>query len=125
MNNNFSIDGVEANKRFPYLVIRWMAAAYGRKQIIFVVGTPRVEFFDRVLLVQHPRPFDEKGEITADCRASLLNGVLESVKISRFRMCVVWGHSSCTYVEIDGEFKESSQTPSGGLVLAGLKVSDS
>lgn len=116
-------EGIEHNPRFPYLVIRWMAAVYGRKDFIFVVGDHKFSMNQRSIEVTHPAPFDHTEQIAADCKSLILKGVLEAVKTSRFRMCVVWGPKSCTYVESDGNFNHSSEPPSGGVVLNCVRVS--
>jgi len=102
-----------------------MAAVYGRKEIIFSVGENKYQMNERTLEVSHPNPFASSGNLNPSCRLLLLEGTLEAVKRTGYRMCVVWGHNSATYLESDGRIAESNEPPSGGLVVNSVKVSDS
>jgi hypothetical protein len=103
--------------RFPHIVIRFMAAVYQRESIDVRIGEPAVHIGHRASFVQHPAPYAADDSIGAECRALLLNGVLESVRRTRHRMCVVWKRGACTFVEPDGTFNDSEEAPSGGVPL--------
>lgn len=102
---------------YPYIVIRLMCAVYQRENLQVRVGAPDFHIGHRSSFVQHPSPYAEDGSIGPACRTFLLDGVLEAVRRLRFRMCVVWKEGVCTYVERDGQFKDSKEVPSGGFPL--------
>jgi hypothetical protein len=94
---------------YPYLVIRLTATVYQRVAVDVRTGEAEV-FIDKqkTCFVQHPEPFGDEETLSEECRALLLNGVLAAVQGTRTRMCVVWCKRSCTFVEIDGSFKDES-----------------
>jgi|GEM_PF-2010544 len=103
--------------KYPYLVVRIMSSVYQRESIEIREGEPSVHIGYRSSYVQYPTPVTTDGLISADCRTLLLNGVLEAVRRTGFRMSVVWQPGLCSYVERDGTINESEQTPSGGIAL--------
>jgi len=103
--------------RFPYLVVRIMGAVFQYETIAVGEGKPEVSVGCRRTRVLHPRPFEEDGTISGACRELLIRGVKETVEKTGFRMCIVWGEHSCSYVEKGGEIIESTEKPSGGFSL--------
>jgi len=104
---------VASSATYPYLVIRIFYAIYERERIRIRVGPPAVEFVNRRCFVQHPMPFAADGTVSPACRELLILGVQAAVRRLRFRMCIVWAESSCSYVETD-RINESREPPSGG-----------
>jgi len=102
---------------YPYLVVRIMNAVYQRERIDIRQGEPAVLIGAGKCYVQHPEPRTVGNEISEGCRALLLAAVSTSVDKTKFRMSVVWGKSSTSYVERDGVINESSVIPSGGVEL--------
>jgi len=102
---------------YPYLVIRFMAAVYQRENLQVRIGVPEFHIGYRSSFVQYPAPYAEDGSISPACRAFLLDGVLDAVRRLKFRMCVVWKKGTCTFVERDGQIKDSDDPPSGGVPL--------
>lgn len=109
------IDGSQGG--YPYIVIRLMCAVYQRENLKIRIGAPKVHIGHRASFVQHPSPYAEDGSISPACRTYLLDRILEAVRRLRFRMCVIWKDGACTYVEPDGQFKDSKEVPSGGFAL--------
>lgn len=110
---------VEENS-YPYLVVRLMATVYQRERLDVRVGEPAARVGYRSSFVSHPEPFEEGKRIGAACRQLLKESVLDAVRRTRFRMCIVWGADECTFVEPDGSFVESDDPPSGGFGSGGV-----
>ena len=108
------------SQTYPYLVVRVFVAFYQREHIDFRVGSPAVHVAYRRSFVQHPAPFDANGIVSPACRALLIAGVQGAVRQLPFRMCIVWGANSCTYVEKDS-IDESAHPPSGGSLPVALE----
>lgn len=107
-------------QQYPYLVVRMMAAVYQREQIEIRIGEPLVQVGYRSSFVSHPTPFDTANHVSAACRQLLIDGVLEAVQRTRFRMCIVWAAEECTFVERDGSVLERDAPPSGGYGSGGV-----
>lgn len=115
----WSHEPCSSQRRFPYLVIRFMAAIYQREEISIRQGDLRVHVGHRDTFIHHPDPFGPEGSISPDCRKALLDGVLQAVQRLRFRMAVVWSPTACTFVEPSGAMNDSNEPPSGGLGSGG------
>lgn len=109
-----------ATGRYPYLVVHLMPAVYQREEIAVHRGEARVHIGHRDTFIHHPEPFNSDGSVAGPCRALMIAGTLKAVQRSRFRMCVVWSPTECTFVERDGSTKESVDPPSGGLGPGGV-----
>lgn len=103
--------------RFPYLVVRIMTSVFQYETIAIGEGEPEVRIGCRCTLLRHPEPYAVDGGIGSEARALLIRGVKECVQNTGFRMCIVWGEQSCSYVEKGGEVIESTERPSGGFSL--------
>ena len=102
---------------YPYLVVRIYAAVYQRERIVVRAARwPMAQIGHQRSFVQRPAPFNADGTLSAPCRALLIASVQHAVRQTKFRMCIVWGPSSCTFVEVDSVI-ESNESPSGGLAL--------
>jgi hypothetical protein len=77
--------------RYPYLVIRLMAAVYSVR----------------------PLPPDLDREVLLALAWSTMDALER-----RFRICLVLGPKEALYLEPDGTCRAKSQTPSGGINLA-------
>ncbi len=109
-----------ATRRYPYLVVHLMPTVYQREEIAVHRGDARVHIGHRDTFVHHPEPFAADGSITVECRQLMIAVTLDAVRRSRFRMCVVWSATDCTFVERDGSTKESDDPPSGGFGTGGV-----
>lgn len=105
---------------YPYLVVRIYSAVYQREDIAIHEGPPQVHIGYRASSVQCPEPFTPEGKISPSCRDLLIAGVLEAVRRTGHRMCLVWGPESSTYCERDGSAKDLKILPSGGLGSGGV-----
>lgn len=116
--SNHDAEPIDSAKgSYPYIVIRFIAAVYQRENLQVRVGAPEVHIGHRTSFIQYHEPYAEDGAISPSCRAFLLDGVLDAVRRLKFRMCVVWKKGSCTFVEPDGQFRDSDDPPSGGILL--------
>lgn len=111
------IKPVEKSAEYPHLVVRFMSTVYQRESIQIRLGAPAVYIGYKSSFVQHPDPFTQEGQLSEPCRALLLKAVQECVAQTRFRMCLVWAHGHCSFVELDGRIDESGEPPSGGVPL--------
>lgn len=101
-----------------YLVVRLIATVYQREPIKVIRGPhPLAVIGPNRCVVVHPRAYDKGGVLTPECRSFLVIAVQNAVERTRFRMCLVWSSSSCTFVELDRSVKDSSEPPSGGFPL--------
>ena len=102
-----------------------MSAVYKRVEVEVRQGDPHAAIDYRGdSFVQHPQPFAEGGVLSDGCQVLLLQGVLEAVQRSRFRMCVVWSARSSTYVEIDGSIKDFEGEPPSGIYIRNITVKE-
>ena len=107
-------------KRYPYLVVRLMAAVYQREEIAIQNGEPMAHVGFRDSYVHHPTPFAEDGAVSQGCRDLLMAATLEAVRRTGYRMCLVWAANETTYIERDGSVNADSEAPSGGLGTGGF-----
>jgi hypothetical protein len=104
---------VGEGSKFPYVVIRWMAAVYGKKDVQFV--SKSADWLkDKSIVVVDPAPF-EAGLLTKRARMRLIDEVMLLSLESGHRMCIVFGKDDCHYCQPDGVDYTSKVTPSGGL----------
>ena len=115
-------DALLACLPYPVLIVRAMSAVYVRERVQIRVGPPQVGFDHLLCFLQYPEPIDEYGQVTDDCRAFLVGSVQAAVRRTGHRMCILWGHDSCTYVEVDST-SNSFPAPSGGIRNIHLKFS--
>lgn len=102
----------------PHIVVRLMAAVYQREPIRIMQGPhARARIAPGHCFVVHPNPLDTRGSLTEECRGFLIEAVRNAVTTTRFRMCLVWAPTSCSFVEPDGSVRDSSEPPSGGFPL--------
>lgn len=107
---------MKSREGYPYLVVRYIPAAYSRCPIEFVEHE-NVKPNEEVLTLVEPHPFDAEGRITPKCREALMEAVKHEARRRRFRMCIVFGERDALYIEPDGKVSQSSDPPSGGLDL--------
>lgn len=110
---------IERKPVFPYVVIRWMAAVYGRRQ----VGKSKAESNrSESGYLLHDRFWSDPTTLTEEGKTLLIEMVSEDVVESRFRMCVVFSKEESVYLEPDGSENTSIDPPSGGIRLDAVKV---
>lgn len=113
--NELSLHSKE--KCFPYLVIRYLAAVYRRKVIRLRAGEPGFVSHDDFFEFAHPEVVPDINQLRPAVRDFVTAHLIEFTKSNRFRMCVVWSESDCTYIEPDGWLHNSSSIPAGGVVI--------
>lgn len=107
---------------YPYVVIRWMAAVYGRMEIVFKSeGTTGVE--GKTITYVHPEPFSGSG-LKPECRDEIVEIIKAVVLRTSRRMCLVLSEESCIFVEPDGTTRAANDPPSGGLRIDDVKIVD-
>ena len=105
--------------KYPYVVIRWMAAVYGSRDVIIDTDI-RDQAKGSFLLP--PDAVLQNGQIADSGRKLLLDQIMRDVVDSGFRMCAVFGPSDCVFIEPDGTFKVSKDPPSGGIAINDVKL---
>ena len=72
--------------------------------------------------VRHDRnaQYGAHDEVSAACRTFAILGVQDAVRKLGMRMCIVWGESSCTYIETES-IREHSEPPTGGALEGQLE----
>lgn len=103
---------VHSNK-FPYVVVRLMAAAYSVRQIEFDNTITVASFGPNAKL--HVPPY--KAEIAISETLYLIDVLISLVRHTKHRMCLVVSEDESYYVEIDGSVTRSTSRPSGGVIL--------
>lgn len=106
---------VDLGRSYPFLVVRLMSAVYQREHVTICQGPPIAHVGYHDTFVHHPFPYAADGSISRDCMRLMAEATLEAVQRTKFRMCLVWSKTHCTYVERDGTIRESHEPPSGGL----------
>jgi hypothetical protein len=101
-------------RRYPYLVVRWMAAVYGVWEIR--IGAGACEDPERALVVVDPS-YREGVPLSVSQRRAIIDAALAKSAQLRHRMCVVFAEDDAVYVEPDGRCNASSEAPRGGLRL--------
>ena len=101
--------------KYPYVVVRYMAAVYSRRQVVFKPsGHAGVE--NQNIVCIHPAPF-ANGKLKQECVEELVDILKDLTHSSGFRMCLVLAENSCIFVEPDGQTKISDDPPSGGVKI--------
>lgn len=103
---------------YPYVVVRFMAAVYGRRAVLFHGEQPSLSG-NRPVVVPTRRPTN--GQCSLKLRQQIALSVLADVQRSKLRMCCVFGPSDCVFVEPDGSFNAGNEPPSGGVRLEAVK----
>ena len=95
---------------YPHLVTQFGVSSFQRSCIDVRIGLPEagIGHATQGNFVQHAEPFDADDTLSLACRTLLIAAVQDAVKKSRFRECVVWSPTSCSYVEPDGYIFETA-----------------
>lgn len=105
---------------YPYVVVRWMAAVYGKIEIAFQEdGIGSVD--GKKIVFVHPEPFTEDG-LKPECRDQIIEIVKAMVVRTTRRMCLVLSADNCIFIEPDGTLKTSNEPPSGGVRVDDVKL---
>ena len=106
---------------FPYIVIRWMAAAYETRQVTF---SPYATSSDEsVIHIRTSEPVDLSKPLSGHLRQTLVNHVKTLVQESGLRMCIILSKNEALYVESDGSVTLSSEPPKGGIQIDQMPIS--
>jgi hypothetical protein len=103
------------NTQHPFVVLRAMAAVYVKRPVRFVDDPS--EPMNKVSIVVHCPGALRSGKITPEARQRLIETVKDQVRTGGCSQCIVLGPKEALYVEPDGTVKQSTQPPSGGVVL--------
>jgi len=99
----------------PYIVIRYMAAVYGRIEIA-LRGSPAPANGRRAVAVDAEAP--KPGlPLSVEARAAVVDATLALVRQSGMRCCAVFGPHDAVYCEADGRALSATDPPSGGVQL--------
>lgn len=113
---------LKRSKDFPYVVIRFMAAVYGKRKVRFVRPGQREGERFTSMRVEVAEPTPPGQPISAAERAALIERVREDVRAKRCRMCCVFGPNDSVYCEEDGSTRAHTEAPSGGARLDDVEV---
>ncbi len=87
---------------YPHLLIKF-DGFYERERVNVSAGAwPIAQIGRKCSLVIYPEPFDAEGTLSEPCQAFLIDSVQKVAKQTGYRMVVVWGPASCSFVEADG-----------------------
>lgn len=112
----FMENSIKAEKRYPHVVIRWMATVYQPFPVIFSpTGTPSRT--DAFVVCMDTESFDQNGVLTLAARNALVETTKTESQTKKRRMCIVFGKEDCVYCEPDGKAEASNSCPSGGISL--------
>lgn len=95
---------------YPHLVTQFASSFFQRTCIDVRVGPPDAGICrpPQSDFVQHPKPFGADGTLTMASRTLLITCARNAANGSKFRMCIVWSATSCSYVEADGFIFETT-----------------
>jgi hypothetical protein len=108
--------------KYPYVVLRAMAAVYVKRLVRFV-DEPTEPLNKTELVICFPGAF-KGGRLTAEARRRLIEEVKARAQSSGCRQCIVFGPRSALYFEPDGNVNRSRQPPGGGVMLKGDVVTN-
>ncbi len=97
---------MEVQESYVYPYILWNGY---REAVEIRKGTPSVHL-GRGAFIQHPDPLTTDGQITEDCRRSLLSAACAFAKSHGGVLTVVWGVHGFSHAAVDENGKPSIQT---------------
>jgi hypothetical protein len=99
-----------------------MAAVYVKRPVRFV-DKPS-EPMNKVGIMFHCPGALRRGKLSPEARQRLIETVKDQVRTGGYSQCIVLGPQESLYVEPDGTVKQSTQPPSGGVVLKDAAVTE-
>lgn len=112
---------MKKDERYPYVVIRFMAAVYGHPKVILRARPGRRVRNAEAYLIEG-QVFVKQGILTAQGRAHLIAEVLGDVQKTGFRIGVVFSETDSAYCECDGTATPMREAPSGGIRIDHVQV---
>lgn len=111
-------------KKYPYVVIRLMAAVYMNRKVEFVEsGAAPLALGDKTFRIEYPgQAFTDDGVIFPAALACLKLEVRKFMQNNRFRCCIVLAADDSIFLEHDGSENRSNEPPSGGVGLSKVEV---
>ncbi len=108
---------------YPYVVVRWMPAVYGRRAVVFdtEASDARRPLPRDVVRVVDPCPYVE-GRLSRRARRAVVLHVLAQSAESGFHMCCVFGPDDAVYCSPDGKVSRNRAPPSGGARFDDVEV---
>jgi len=105
--------GYVAEPGYPHVVIRYMAAAYGRVELVFRSKTAPANGCSAIAVDAAAPPPGEP--MSAETRAAVLEATHALVKLSRMRCCAVFSPCDVVFCEPGGVTVTGTEPPSGGI----------
>jgi hypothetical protein len=105
---------------YPQLVMRLFPGIYPRFPIELTHGEPaeaRIQIYGRLFSLRHPGVDPDARTLDAAARQFLADAILDAVRTTGRRMCLVLGPHECLYIEPDGRMDPSKEQPSLGLAV--------
>lgn len=106
--------------QYPYVVVRYMNAVYGRMSVRFILPGGIIE--KGILCVEFKDPF-ENGFLREEAQQAAVKKLLSEVIRTKFRMCLVISRSEAIYCEPEGTTNKEVP-PSGGIGIGLMQVTE-
>jgi len=111
----------QIDEGYPQLVMRLFPGIYPRFPIALTRGEPaeaRIQIYGRVFSLRHPGVDPDARTLDAAARQFLAEAILDAVRRTGRRMCLVLGPNESLYIEHDGRRNPSSYQPVQGIAVS-------
>ncbi|MEI6731998.1 MAG: hypothetical protein WCK90_04955 [archaeon] len=98
-------------EKYPFIAIRMMPGVVSRSQIIFKDKAGKKEMSNEIpnpdnsFIIINSHPYDQDGNLTKEAKDEVIRVILEKIKNTGHRMCVVFGKDESVFCESDGSTK--------------------
>jgi hypothetical protein len=106
---------------FPRLVVRIFLGIYPSVPIALTRGEPaeaHIHPSSRLVSLRHPGVDPDARTLDAAARQFLAEAILDAVRRTGRRMCLVLGPNESLYIEHDGRMNPSSYQPVQGIAVS-------
>ena len=111
-------DWMKVPGAYPQLVVNYFVGIYPRVPIALTRGEPaEAPFHIRLVSLRHPGVDPDARTLDAAARQFLAEAILDAVRTTGRRMCLVLGPRECLYIEHDGRMNPSNEQPSHGIAV--------
>lgn len=103
--------------RFLPLIIRFMPAVYGARELCIGHGGPEARIAHDAPWIRFPEPYSRGGHLSEDCIQWIIASVQNAVDRTRLRMAIILDDHAL-YFGPNESVRVSTNLPSGGLWIA-------
>lgn len=103
--------------RYLPLIIRYMPAVYGARELRIGHGGPEARIDRDAPWIRFPEPYSRGGHLSEDCIQWIIASVQNAVDRSLLRMAIILDDHAL-YFSPDESVRVSMNLPSGGLWIA-------